>query len=195
GILGLSTAACQEIYLAGILHDIGKIGVPDSILKKDGPLSEAEFRVICQHPEIGYHTVEPLGHLQFALPGILYHHERWDGAGYPHGLRGQSIPLMARILAVADAFDALTSSRPYRQGVPRERARQIILGGAGEQWDAEVVECLQLWLDQRRDPGHGLSTTLHSHLRTPGAAPSGIDQAVQQLTAADTLSAGNGGQL
>ncbi len=146
-LMQLSDAACQEIYLAGILHDIGKIGIPDAVLLKNGSLSDEEFRVIQRHPEIGYRIVERLGHLQFVLPGILHHHERWDGRGYPHGLAGQSIPLMARILAVADAFDAMTSSRPYRNAMPLSRAYDIISSDEGIQWDADVVDCFRKWID------------------------------------------------
>ncbi|HBE69656.1 MAG TPA: hypothetical protein DDW52_16040 [Planctomycetaceae bacterium] len=145
-LMKLSEPACQEIYLAGILHDIGKIGIPDAVLLKNGPLTNDEFRTIQKHPEIGYRIIERLGHLQFALPGVLHHHERWDGKGYPHGLDGESIPLMARVLAVADAFDAMTSSRPYRDAMPLSKAVSIISGGAAEQWDAEVVACFQHWI-------------------------------------------------
>lgn len=148
-ILGLSDEACREIYLAGILHDIGKIGIPDRVLLKNGPLTDEEFEIIQRHPEIGHRIVERLGHLHFVLPGILYHHERWDGKGYPHGLSGESIPLMARIMAVADAFDAMTSSRPYRNAMPVEKASSIVFGGGGQQWDAQIVECFKLWLAER----------------------------------------------
>ncbi|MCR9291782.1 MAG: HD-GYP domain-containing protein [bacterium] len=148
-ILGLSEAACQEIYLSGILHDIGKIGIPDSVLLKAGHLDDKEFAVIRQHPEIGYRMVQRLGHLHFTLPGILYHHERWDGKGYPHGLQGLSIPLMARIIAVADGYDAMTSSRPYRQAMDPDRAHAIICEGAQSQWDAEIVECFTRWYQRR----------------------------------------------
>jgi HD-GYP domain-containing protein (c-di-GMP phosphodiesterase class II) len=144
-ILGLSDAACQEIYLSGILHDIGKIGIPDSVLLKPGRLNDQEFEVIQQHPEIGHRIVERLGHLHFTLPGILYHHERWDGKGYPHGLEGLSIPLMARIIAVADGFDAMTSCRPYRRAMPVEKAYAIMCDGVHKQWDAEIVECFKRW--------------------------------------------------
>ncbi len=153
-IYGLSEEACQEIYLAGILHDIGKIGVPDRVLLKNGPLDDEEFRIIKMHPEIGYRIVERLGNLQFVLPGVLYHHERWDGRGYPQGLAGETIPIMARLMAVADAFDAMTSSRPYRSAMPVQRAREIILEGAGQQWDAQAVECFKLWLDRREWQEH-----------------------------------------
>lgn len=148
-ILGLSDEASQEIYLAGILHDIGKIGIPDSVLLKNGPLTDDEFKIIQLHPEIGYRIVEQLGHLQFVLPGILYHHERWDGRGYPHSLRGESIPLMARIMAVADAFDAMTSSRPYRSAMTIEKAEGIINAGKAQQWDAQIVDCFNIWLMRR----------------------------------------------
>ncbi len=159
-IYGLTTEACQEIYLSGILHDIGKIGVPDSVLLKNGPLTDEEFKVIQQHPQIGYRIVEQLGHLQFVLPGVLYHHERWDGGGYPHGLRGESIPLMARIMAVADAFDAMTSSRPYRSAMPVEKAHGIIRSGGGQQWDAQAVACFEIWIKKRQAAiGRKLPTT------------------------------------
>ncbi len=150
-ILGLSDEACHEIYLSGVLHDIGKIGIPDKVLLKPGKLSDDEFEIIKQHPVIGHRIVQRLGHLQFTLPGVLYHHERWDGGGYPQGLAGQSIPLMARIMAVADAFDAMTSSRPYRIAMPLEKSRSIINDGAKEQWDPEIVHCFNVWLETKFD--------------------------------------------
>jgi HD-GYP domain-containing protein (c-di-GMP phosphodiesterase class II) len=153
-LYGLSDEACQEIYLAGILHDIGKIGIPDRVLLKDGPLDDAEYAIIKKHPEIGYRIVERLGQLQFVLPGILYHHERWDGRGYPHQLQGNSIPLMARIMAVADAFDAMTSTRPYRSAMSLEKAHGIIRRGAGEQWDAEVVAYFDQWMAAQQSPAN-----------------------------------------
>ncbi|MEZ6078585.1 MAG: HD domain-containing phosphohydrolase [Pirellulaceae bacterium] len=94
-IYELSHEACQEIYLAGIVHDIGKMGIPDSLLLKEAALTDAEYKTVQKHPEIGYRILERLGHLQFVLPGVLYHHERWDGKGYPHGIAGQTIPIMA----------------------------------------------------------------------------------------------------
>ena len=148
-IYGLSEEACQEIYLAGILHDVGKIGIPDRVLLKDGKLTDDEFKIIQTHPAIGHRIVERLGQLQFVLPGVLYHHERWDGKGYPHGLQGESIPTMARLMAVADAFDAMTSNRPYRDAMPLQKATAIIAQGAGEQWDAQAVECFKIWINQR----------------------------------------------
>lgn len=142
--LNLSEVACQEIYLAGVLHDIGKIGIPDHVLLKAGKLEPEEFDVIRKHPEIGHRILEELGKLKFALPGVLYHHERVDGTGYPHNLVGDEIPLMARILAVSDAYDAMTSSRVYRTAMGQQRAIEILRNGMRTQWDAEVVTaCLQ----------------------------------------------------
>ena len=161
-ILGLEETACQEIYVAGILHDVGKIGVPDRVLLKAGALSDEEFAIIKQHPEIGYRIVEQLGKLHFTLPGVLYHHERWDGRGYPQGLAGDDIPLMARIIAVADSFDAMTSSRPYRNAMPLAQACEIIHEGSGKQWDAMLVRCFEHWRQQRMSslpqlPANGVS--------------------------------------
>jgi HD-GYP domain-containing protein (c-di-GMP phosphodiesterase class II) len=161
-ILGLQETACQEIYVAGILHDVGKIGIPDRVLLKAGALTDEEYGIIKQHPEIGYRIIEQLGKLHFTLPGVLYHHERWDGGGYPHGLAGEDIPLMARIIAVADSFDAMTSSRPYRHAMPLAKACDIIGSGAGKQWDAMLVRCFQQWQVQRQQslpelPPNGVS--------------------------------------
>lgn len=142
--LQLSEVACQEIYLAGILHDIGKIGIPDHVLLKPGKLDSEEMQIIQKHPEIGYKILEELDKLKFALPGVLYHHERYDGTGYPHRLKGEAIPLMARILAVSDAYDAMTSSRVYRHAMGQSRAIQILQDGAGLQWDRNAVAaCLE----------------------------------------------------
>ncbi len=142
--LNLSEVSCQEIYLAGVLHDIGKIGIPDHVLLKPGKLEPEEFDVIRKHPEIGHRILEELGKLKFALPGVLYHHERVDGTGYPHNLVGDEIPLMARILAVSDAYDAMTSSRVYRNAMGKQRAVEILRIGVGSQWDCNVVQaCLE----------------------------------------------------
>lgn len=137
--LRLTDHDCEQLYLAGLLHDLGKIGVPDHVLLKPGRLSPEEFDLIKMHPEIGYRILEPIAELAFALPGVLHHHERLDGRGYPHGLAGEQIPLMARILAAADAYDAMTSSRTYRTAMSNERAREILGEGAGMQWDPQVV--------------------------------------------------------
>jgi len=137
--LSLGTQECQQLFLTGLLHDLGKIGVPDHVLLKAGRLSPEEFDLIKMHPEIGHRILQPIPELSFALPGVLHHHERIDGRGYPHGLAGNEIPLMARILAAADAFDAMTSSRTYRAAMSEMRAREILREGAGTQWDVNVV--------------------------------------------------------
>ncbi len=138
--LKLELKHCEQIYMTGLLHDVGKIGVPDHVLKKPGQLTEAEFELIKQHPVVGYEILKHLENLDYVLPGVLHHHEAVDGSGYPHGLTGENIPLEARILAVADAYDAMTSNRPYRRGMPTEKAEQIIRDGAGRQWDAGCVD-------------------------------------------------------
>jgi HD-GYP domain-containing protein (c-di-GMP phosphodiesterase class II) len=138
--LGLREAELSDIYLAGLLHDIGKIGVRDDLLTKRGPLTDEEFKHVQQHPVIGHRILAGLEAIAHLLPGVLYHHERVDGRGYPEGLIGQSIPLLARILAVADAFDAMNTSRPYRSAIPAGRVDQILRDGAGAQWDSAVID-------------------------------------------------------
>ncbi len=138
-LLGHTPLQCERIYICGLLHDVGKIGVPDRVLSKPGKLTVEEFALIKEHPQIGYDIVKNLPNFEDLLPGILHHHESLDGSGYPHGLSGDAIPLQARILAVADAFDAMTSDRPYRVGMSYKRAREILLEGAGTQWDPTVV--------------------------------------------------------
>ncbi|MCA9062011.1 MAG: HD-GYP domain-containing protein [Planctomycetaceae bacterium] len=138
--MNLSTVDCEQIYMTGLLHDVGKISVPDHVLKKPGRLTEPEFELIKQHPVIGYEILEHLDNLSYVLPGVLHHHEAVDGSGYPHGLKGENIPLAARILAVADAYDAMTSNRPYRRGMPVEKAESILRSGAGTQWDPLCID-------------------------------------------------------
>ncbi|CAK9005996.1 Cyclic di-GMP phosphodiesterase TM_0186 [Durusdinium trenchii] len=138
--MGLAPKTCEEIFLAGLLHDIGKIGVPDNVLLKPGRLTDEEYEQIKQHPVIGYKVLQHLDKISYVLPGVLHHHESVDGTGYPSGLAGDEIPLQARILAVADSFDAMTSDRPYRKGMPFEKAESIIRENAGKQWDADVVD-------------------------------------------------------
>jgi HD-GYP domain-containing protein (c-di-GMP phosphodiesterase class II) len=131
---------CERLYLTGLLHDVGKIGVSDAVLRKPGALSPEEFDEIKQHPDKGWAILIDVEPLTYVLPGLLYHHERFDGAGYPDGLAGEDIPIDGRILAVADAYDAMTSDRPYRKGMPHEKAEMILRSGMDEQWDANIVE-------------------------------------------------------
>lgn len=137
--IGLPQHECDRIYLSGLLHDVGKIGIPDAVLAKTGRLTEEEFAVVKRHPETGTRIVQTMAQLSDLLPGILHHHESFDGTGYPHGLAGDAIPRMGRILAVADAYDAMTSDRPYRSGMPRAKAVEILTSLAGIQWDDELV--------------------------------------------------------
>jgi putative nucleotidyltransferase with HDIG domain len=137
--LGCDTDVLHTLYMAGLLHDIGKIGIDDAVLRKPGKLTDAEFEHIKQHPELGYRILADIKQLSDVLPAVLHHHEQWDGGGYPFKLSGDATPLIARIVAVADAFDAMSSDRPYRKGLPFERVDQIFKEGAGRQWDPNVI--------------------------------------------------------
>ena len=130
----------KTIYFSGLLHDIGKIGINDEVLRKPGKLTDEEFEHIKTHVLIGYRILADLRKLSHMLPVVLHHHESWDGTGYPHGLAAEDIPYLARIVAVADAYDAMASDRPYRAGMEDEKLDAIIRKGAGQQWDARVVE-------------------------------------------------------
>jgi len=129
----------ESLRRAALLHDIGKIGVEDRVLRKPGPLNDAEMDEMREHSRIGHDMLEGLRFLRPSLPGILYHHERWDGAGYPAGLSGTAIPLLVRIITVADVFDALTSDRPYRHELSFEAAAAAIRHDAGMKFDPDVV--------------------------------------------------------
>ncbi len=136
---GMSDAESERVRIAGLLHDVGKIGVPEAVLCKAGRLSESEFEQIKLHPAIGHRILRDLPGLDDVLPGVLHHHERWDGRGYPHGIAGDSIPRIARILAVADAFDAMSSNRSYRSALPREKVLREVRDGAGSQFDPALA--------------------------------------------------------
>lgn len=138
--IGYSGDNLDSIRIAALLHDIGKIGVSDQVLSKPGPLSRAEWKELHSHPELGVAILQNIDAIKDCLPGVLDHHERYDGGGYPMGLRGDNIPLDARILAVADTYDALTSERPYRRGkMTSEQALAELMRGAETQFDPRVV--------------------------------------------------------
>ena len=137
--LGLPEPELDDLYRGGMIHDIGKIGVPDQILLKAGPLTPEEWEVMKTHPVIGEEIARPLRSAADLLQIVRHHHENVDGSGYPDGLAAEDIPLSARIVAVCDGYDALTSDRPYRPGMPSEVATAILRDGAGKQWDAELV--------------------------------------------------------
>ncbi len=141
-LLGLPDAALDTLYRGGIVHDIGKIGVSDSILHKPGPLDPIEWPQMQAHVAIGESIVRPLRSTSGLLPVIRHHHERFDGHGYPDGLRAREIPRVARIVSVCDAFDALVNDRPYRMRRSYEEALEVLRAGAGTQWDPETVDLL-----------------------------------------------------
>jgi HD-GYP domain-containing protein (c-di-GMP phosphodiesterase class II) len=130
----------ERIYMAGLLHDVGKIGVPEAVLQKAGRLTDAEFGEIRKHPEIGARILRDIRQIEDIIPGVLHHHERFDGRGYPAGLVGDNIPLMGRIICLADCFDAMTSSRTYRKALPLEAALEEIRKCAGSQFDPRLAE-------------------------------------------------------
>jgi response regulator RpfG family c-di-GMP phosphodiesterase len=136
---GVPEGDLRDIEHGVLLHDIGKIGIPDGILLKPGPLTPDEWKIMRTHPDIGRRMIEKIPFLKGAVPIVYHHHERWDGTGYPAGLRGEQIPLGARIFAVADAFDAMTFDRPYSRATPLEAARQEIQRSAGTHFDPAVV--------------------------------------------------------
>jgi putative nucleotidyltransferase with HDIG domain len=137
--LGMQADDVERVRVAGLVHDVGKIGIPEGVLTKQGRLTDEEFDLIKQHPVIGYRILKDIALLKEVLPGVLYHHERFDGRGYPRGLAGGEIPLIARILALADTFDAMSSSRSYRPAVPRDKILEELRRNCGTQFDPELL--------------------------------------------------------
>ncbi len=150
--MGWTQAQMKPLQFGAILHDIGKIYITESILSKAGPLSNQEWAEMKRHTVVGAELLQSVPYLAQAIPIIRYHHERWDGKGYPDGLAGEEIPLGARIVAVADSFDAMTSARVYQQATPYDRALQEIQEGSGTNYDPAVVEAfLQAWEDIKQN--------------------------------------------
>jgi HD-GYP domain-containing protein (c-di-GMP phosphodiesterase class II) len=141
--LELSEPELDQIRLGAILHDVGKIGIEDKILKKAAPLDPYEWPIMKEHPELGYHIMKRVKGLRDVIPAMRYHHERWDGKGYPLGLKGNEIPLIAQIVAVADTYDAMVSTRPYRKGLSPMIAHDEIVRHSGSQFSPQVVEAFQ----------------------------------------------------
>ena len=162
--LDLPASLREALRRAALLHDIGKIGVDDRILRKPGPLSKAEFAEIREHPLTGYDMLKGLPFLQESLAAVRHHHERWDGTGYPDRLKGQAIPLIVRILSVADVFDATSSKRVYRTGESLGFACKVIKEGAGTQFDPTVVKAFE----QRTERLAELSKTVDRMTGDPG---------------------------
>jgi HD-GYP domain-containing protein (c-di-GMP phosphodiesterase class II) len=140
----------ENVNVAGLLHDIGKIGIPESILNKQGPLNDEEWKKMKEHPIVGSSILQPIRELEEAILGVKYHHERFDGTGYPEGLKGNEIPLIASIISAADAFDAMTSDRPYRRALSKEEAVNEINRQNGKQFDPEVANALVELYNQKK---------------------------------------------
>lgn len=143
GAVGLNEYEQKVVEYSALFHDLGKIGIPDAILLKPGRLTPEEEKIMRLHPVKSAEIIEPLHTLPFfeaTLPGILHHHERMDGAGYPNGVSGEQIPLSARVLLIADTFDAMTTTRPYRKGLDREVAYKELRNFSGRQFDPRLVE-------------------------------------------------------
>jgi HD-GYP domain-containing protein (c-di-GMP phosphodiesterase class II) len=137
--MGIKDKAIWDVMRGALLHDIGKMGVSDAILKKPGKLTDEEWQQIRKHPQYAYDMLSSIKYLKSAIDIPYCHHEKWDGSGYPRGLKGEEIPLSARIFAVVDVWDALTSDRPYRKAWSKLKARQYIQEQAGKHFDPEIV--------------------------------------------------------
>lgn len=144
---GMTERECEQAYFAGLLHDVGKIGVHDDIINKPDSLTEAEFEQIKLHPILGDSILSGIAQAPYLREGARFHHERYDGTGYPDGLAGETIPKYARIIAVADAFDAMTSRRSYRNPIPRWKVRQELFNGMGTQFDPKYAKIMLQLLD------------------------------------------------
>ncbi|MBP3278987.1 MAG: HD-GYP domain-containing protein, partial [Butyrivibrio sp.] len=145
---GYDVSALQRIYITGLLHDVGKIGIPDAIINKNGKLDDEEYAIIKTHPEKGAAILSNIQDMPELSIGARWHHERFDGKGYPEGLMGEDIPEMARIIAIADAYDAMTSNRSYRRSLPQEVVRAEIEKGKGTQFDPIFAEIMLQMIDE-----------------------------------------------
>lgn len=141
--IGLPEKRQKIVYYSALLHDIGKIGIPDSIINKPGKLTAEEYEIIKQHPVIGSQILSSLSSMKEVAVGVRGHHERFDGKGYPDGLKGKDIPLVARIISVADAYDAMTSNRSYRSFMSQKDVRAEIVKNRGIQFDPELADKMQ----------------------------------------------------
>jgi HD-GYP domain-containing protein (c-di-GMP phosphodiesterase class II) len=137
--MGFDEAELIHIRHGAILHDIGKMAIPDEILRKPGALTESERQIVMQHPQVAYDLLVRIPHLKKALDIPFCHHEKWDGTGYPRGLKGEEIPLAARIFAVVDVWDALSNDRPYRQAWSKEKVSQYLSAESGKHFDPNIA--------------------------------------------------------
>ncbi|MCR5651327.1 MAG: HD-GYP domain-containing protein [Lachnospiraceae bacterium] len=177
---GKSEEECDEVYFSALLHDVGKIGVPDRIINKEGKLTDEEFEAIKKHPEIGNNILSSISEYPYLSIGAHHHHERYDGKGYPDRLKGEDIPEIARIVAVADAYDAMTSRRSYRDSIPQSKVREEIIKGAGNQFDPVFANIMQHLIDLDQE----------YELRERGTGKFGDDDALYCIDYKDTVSDG-----
>jgi len=147
--MSMSASELRVLARAGLMHDIGKLGIPTHVLEKHSPLDESEWVLMRAHPEMGLTLLDRAGQSSREVLAVLYHHERLDGSGYPYGLKAESIPIEARIVAVADTYDALTSDRPYRRASSQAEARRVLIEEAGSRLDSRAVSALFDALDAR----------------------------------------------
>ena len=191
--MGLPTSFVKDLNTAAMLHDVGKISTPDSILMKQGPLSDEEFEIMKQHVVHSARIIQGIRSVSADIQKmVLGHHERWDGKGYPHGLKGEQIPLGAQIMAVADSYDAMVSDRPYRKGMEPAEAMRRLEKGAGSQFNAEVVSYFMALLNFTPQENSPLLRLVHEArqkvganlLRTPAASPVAASESVSPQVAA-----------
>ena len=149
--LGLSPEECENVYYMALLHDIGKIGVPNEIINSKAELSDEEYAVIKTHPGLGFDILAEIESRPDLSIGARWHHERFDGTGYPDGRKGDEIPFYARIITVADSYDAMTSNRSYRNYLPQEKVRSEIENNMGTQFDPEVAKCMLTIIDEDKE--------------------------------------------
>ena len=149
--LGYTGRKLEDIYMMGLLHDVGKIGVPDAVINKPAKLTEEEFQLIKNHPVMGARILGNIKEMPSLVMGARWHHERFDGKGYPDGLQGEDIPREARIIAVADSYDAMTSHRSYRQPLPQDAVKQEIIKGKGTQFDPDIADIMLAMMEEDKD--------------------------------------------
>lgn len=174
--MGLDTYSLEQLEWAALLHDIGKIGVPEEILNKPGKLTDAEFEVIKQHPQMGCDILKPVKAFEGMLSGVLYHHENEDGTGYPRGLRGDDIPLFGRIIHVVDVFDACSSTRSYRNAHSYEKAISIVRAMSGEKMMPAAVEAFVSAIERYAEEQPQAYAETFAHLRHDLAETSAVEQ-------------------
>jgi HD-GYP domain-containing protein (c-di-GMP phosphodiesterase class II) len=155
--MSMSASELRVLARAGLMHDIGKLGIPEAVLDKHSPLDESEWILMRTHPEMGLTLLDRIGQSSREVLAVLYHHERLDGSGYPYGLKAEAIPIEARIVAVADTYDALTSDRPYRKACTQAEARRVLVEEAGARLDTRAVGALFSALDSHASNVNGVA--------------------------------------